>query len=291
MTPAFAEERFPSIGLALGSGGAAGLAHIAMLEVFDELQIKPRIISGSSIGALIGALYASGLSAGEIRDLFDDFGGSGVDLFSELAWGESGLKLTDVLQTDLDNGGILSSQSILDFIATHMAARSFEDLAIPLRVVATDYWTGEQVILDSGPLLPAIRASMAVPGLFSPEASGERLLIDGGTVNPLPYDLLADHCDTTVAIDVSGTRTRRARAETGPTDIIFNSFEIMQQSITAEKMKRLQPDIHIKPQLEGVRLLHFNRIESILKQARPAANELRRQLTPPQGMSQGQTRE
>ncbi|MFW5927114.1 MAG: patatin-like phospholipase family protein [Wenzhouxiangella sp.] len=268
----------PSIGLALGSGGATGLAHIAMLETLDSMDIKPTLIAGSSIGAIIGALYASGLSGSEIRKIFDDFSGSEFDMVSELAWGDADLGLSSLLRTDLDNGGLLSSDGLMAFLDAKIEADNFEDLDIPLKIVATEFWTGEERVLDSGELLPAIQASMAVPGLFSPEARDGELLIDGGSVNPLPFDLLTDACDIVIAVDVSGSRTQREPGDTGPTDVIFNSFEIMQQAITAEKMKHIQPDIYIRPDVRDIRLLHFNRIEEILEQAAPAAETMRREL-------------
>ncbi|MCA1790474.1 MAG: patatin-like phospholipase family protein, partial [Thioalkalivibrio sp.] len=175
------ESEHPSIGLALGSGGAIGLAHIAMLQVFDDLAIKPKRIAGTSIGAIIGALYASGLSAIEIRDIFDDFAGSSLDVLSELMGDEIDLELGDLLQVDISSGGLLDPSGFLRFLGSKTNATTFADLDIPLSVVATDYWTGETVVLESGDLFEAIRASMAVPGLFAPLQHEDRLLIDGGT--------------------------------------------------------------------------------------------------------------
>ena len=234
------------IGLALGSGGAGGLAHIAMLRVFDDLEIAPDRIAGTSIGAVIGALYAAGLSADQIHAIFDDFGGSSLDALSTLM--------------------------------TPSAERTFEELSIPLEIVATDYWTGEPVVLSEGDLFMAIRASMAVPGLFSPVKHGEHLLVDGGMSNPLPYDLLTDRHDLVVAIDVSGTRVPDGGSERGMTDLLFSTFEIMQQSIIAARMQSARPDIYLRPDTNDVRLLQFNRIETILEHAGPAAADLRRRL-------------
>lgn len=266
------------IGLALGSGGATGLAHIAVLETLDEMAARPAVITGSSIGAIIGALYASGLSGRDIRQIFEDFSGSEFNMVTELAWGDADLGLSSLFDTDLDHGGLLSSDGLMTFLEDKIEARTFAQLDIPLKVVATDFWTGEQIVIESGELLPALQASMAVPGLFSPEHRDDKLLIDGGTVNPLPYDLLTGACDIVIAIDVSGSRSRLKADETGPTDVIFNSFEIMQQAITTEKMKHIQPDIYVRPDVKDIRLLHFNRIGEILDQAQPAAETMRQEL-------------
>ena len=267
----------PTLGLALGSGGASGLAHIAVLQVFDELEIRPDHITGTSIGAVIGGLYAAGLSADEILDLFDDFGGSPLDALSQLA-GNSELGLTDLLQLGLGEGGLLDSSGFLRFLAGHTEARDFSELRIPLSVVATDYWSGETVVLEEGELFPALAASMAVPGLFKPSRRDSQLLIDGGTSNPLPFDLLQGRVDRVIAVDVTGRREPVAGEATGMTDLLFKTFEIMQQSIIRQMVQHRPPDLYLQPDVTGVRLLHFNRVQEVMAQAQPTADELREQL-------------
>lgn len=272
------QKNHPRIGLALGSGGATGLSHIPMLEVFDELGLKPSIIAGSSIGAIIGALYCSGLSGKEIRKIVSEFSGSGMDVFKTLISGDSGLEIMDMLHLDIEEGGLVDSQWFLNFLKHNIKQSDFKELSIPLKVVAADYWEREEVILESGKIMPALNASMAVPGLFAPVRLNDRLLVDGGTVNPLPYDLLKKDCDILVAIDVSGVSSRDEQGDPDFTDSLFNTFEIMQQAITSQKMKYIKPDIYIKPQVKGVRLLHFNRSDYIFEQAAPAAEELKNKL-------------
>jgi NTE family protein len=268
----------PSIGLALGSGGAAGLAHIAMLQVFDDLGIKPAKITGASIGAVIGGLYAAGQSAEEIRKIFDEFGGSNLDMLSHLVLSDSELKLGDLLKLDINNGGLIDSGGFLKFLAGKIDARTFDDLDIPLEVVATDYWSGETVVLKQGDLFQAIEASMAVPGLFSPVQLGEQLLVDGGTTNPLPFDLLNGAYDLVVAIDVTGSRSPGEEQQLNWTEALFSTFEIMQQSLIASRIRLQKPDIYIKPEVGDIRLLHFNRIAATLERSAPAAQELKQQL-------------
>jgi NTE family protein len=268
----------PSIGLALGSGGATGLAHIPMLEVFDELGIKPSIIAGASIGSIIGALYASGLSGKEIRDIVNDFAGSDMESLKALIQGHSGLKIMDLLRFDFDDGGLLDSQGFLNFLKHKIRVSTFEELTIPFKVVAADYWKREQVVFETGELIPAVKASMAVPGLFAPVAHEDRLLVDGGTVNPLPYDLLQGECEIVAAIDVSGAKAFDGKEKPGLTDSLFNTFEIMQQAIILQKINNHKPDIYIKPDIKDIRLLHFYRSQEIFDQAQPAAEELKTKL-------------
>ncbi|HET58701.1 MAG TPA: patatin-like phospholipase family protein [Deltaproteobacteria bacterium] len=273
-----AVKESPSIGLALGSGGATGIAHVLMLEVLDELGVKPSVVAGSSIGAVVGALYASGLSGREIRDIADEFAGSGFDVFKKLVVGDAGLKITDLVKLAIDEGGLLDSEGFLDFLKRKIKCFTFEELTFPLKIVAADYWSRGAVVFESGELIPAINASMAVPGLFPPVQIGGRLLVDGGMVNPLPYDLMVDEGDIVVAVDVSGISVPDGKDEPDPADSLFNSFQIMRESITREKMRCLKPDIYVKPNVEGVRMLHFHRVKEIFEEASPAADFLRERL-------------
>ncbi|WP_153306721.1 patatin-like phospholipase family protein [Desulfonatronum thioautotrophicum] len=267
-----------TLGLALGSGGTNGLAHIPMLEVLDELGIVPRMIAGSSIGAVIGALYASGLTGAELRRLMTDFSSEDEHILYSLVQGSAGLSLFDLLRPDFDDGGLLDSQGFLDFLHDKIRVSSFEELAIPLKIVAADYWKREQVVLDQGPLIPAVKASMAVPGLFAPVSLNGRLLVDGGTVNPLSFDLLQGKCDLIVAVDVSGDTAEKEESKPDASDSLFNTFEIMQRAIVREKMKHTQSDILLHPKTSGVRLLHFHKAEQIFTQSAPTADEFRSAL-------------
>jgi len=234
VTPAIGavhDKRSISVGLAPGPGGAGGLAHIAMLEVFDDLDIRPACMAGTSIGAVIGGLYASGMTAKQIREVFVQFGGSSLDVLSELVKGDVDLDLGALMNIDRDNGSLIDASGFVEFLAEHTKARRFSELQIPLRVATTDFWSGDAVVLDEGDLFGAIRASMAVPGMFSPVARGDALLIDGGTSNPLPWDLLDDCSDVTVAVDVSSLRNKPDDGKAALFDLLFSTFSIMQRSL------------------------------------------------------------
>jgi len=267
----------PRIGLALGAGGANGLAHIAMLEVFEELGLRPHRITGSSIGAVIGALFCSGLSAADIRGMVvSTFSENGEGILDRLL-SEQALHWIELLELDLGSGGLLNSERILSGVYRAIETRRFENLDPPLAVVAADLWTGEQVVLDSGELMPAVQASMALPGVFTPILLDGRVLIDGGTVNPVPWDLLAGDCDIVVGIDVSGVRTPGSGTP-GYFETLFNSAKVMQQAIVEAKRQAAAPDIFIAPQVRDIRALEFHRADEVFAQAATARDQLRRQL-------------
>ncbi len=265
------------VGLALGGGGAKGLAHIPMLEVFDELGIRPHRMSGTSIGSIIGALYASGISGQRIREGVDRMVISKGDSFKQALKKKDVLKWLEFLDIEFGNRGMFKGDKFIEFLYASMGADSFDDLEIPLKVVATDYWSSEQVVLDSGPLLPAVKASMGLPGVFTPVKIDNRVLIDGGGVNPVPHDLL-DDCDVTVAIDVMGNLQNTKGKAPNVFRAVLGTFDIMQNSIIAEKMKQHPPDIYIKPDIVGVDILEFFKAEDVYRQTAPAAEELRKAL-------------
>lgn len=272
------EAQAPRIGLALGSGGAGGLAHILMLEVFDELGIRPHHIAGTSIGAIIGALYAAGIPGSRIRGIAADLVIRDGDTWQEIARKkEHVLSWARLLRPRLRRGGLVSSDAFLASLFARLEQQRFEELEIPLSVVATDLWAREAVVYDKGLFRPAIQASSALPGLFTPVEIDDHVLIDGGAVNPLPWDVLPADCDVTVAVDVTGDRTRTG--DLSPLEAVFNTFVIMQGSIAAAKRAHAGPDIYVESGISDVRALEFHRIDEIFAQAEPARDELKRQLS------------
>ena len=171
--------RTPTIGLALGGGGARGLAHIAMLEAFDELGVKPSIIAGTSIGAIYGAAYASGISGRELRahtrDILSQRFGLLRNLFA--ATGQPFQRIMNVLGA---RSAILDPAVVLDLILPKNAKTIFAECDIPLKIVASDFYDQEPRVFTEGLLRPAVAASMALPVIFQPVVTGGRALIDGG---------------------------------------------------------------------------------------------------------------
>lgn len=265
------------VGIALGGGGAKGLAHISMLEVFDDLGVRPHKISGTSIGAIMGVLYASGMSAREMRagvQKLTDLPGSlkqAVRAKQLPAW-------LDIIGLEIGRSSLLKVDKFLSGLERIVGVSTFEELQIPLKVVASDFWAREAVVFESGPIIPAVAASFALPGIFKPVLQDGRVLVDGGSVNPLPFDLLQDHCDIVVAVDLMARREPNQNLLPSYTETIFNTFEIAERAILNEKIKARPPTIHIEPKIKDVRVLEFHKADSIYDQAVPARRQLERAL-------------
>jgi NTE family protein len=270
--------RTPTIALALGGGGARGLAHILVLEVFDELGVKPKVIAGTSIGALYGAAYASGLSARHIRALTEETLSRRLDMVRQLFSARS-----DPVQKFLNifplRTALLKSEAILDMVFPTQVGGDFKSLAIPLRLVATDLASRTAVVMSEGPLRPAVAASIAIPIVFQPVVRAGRTLVDGGLVNPLPFDLVVNEADVTVAIDVSGGAFEAVVGERPSAMMIAaQSLQIMERSITREKLMHTQPDIYIDVEVDQFHALEFHRAKEIMAAAAPIKDRLKRQL-------------
>lgn len=270
----------PSIGLALGGGGARGLAHILMLEVLDELGIRPAVIAGTSIGALFGAAYAAGLTAKEIRILTESALGNRLDLLRLLiaARAEPMLKLLRFLPV---RHALLNPETVLGALLPRNFPTEFHELFIPLHLVATDFYAQEAVVMTGGPLRSAMAASIALPAVFSPVMRDARVLMDGGLVNPLPFDILRGEADVIVAIDVSGASSEAGhRGHPSAFSALINASQILQRTIVREKLKAEQPDVYIDvDEVDQFGILDFHRFRQILEAAKPAQDQLRRQLT------------
>lgn len=269
------EEDGIRLGLALGGGGARGLAHIPILELLDKMRIRPCCIAGTSIGAVLGALYASGVKGSEIRSLV-----------RETIIGKSaspGERLKDIkrliqfMDIDFLGPGIFKGDSVMNYFYDAIHIDSFEGLEIPMKIVATDFWASEQVVLSSGNLLKAVKSSMGLPGLFTPVKYGERILIDGGGVNPVPFDIL-DDCDLIVAVDVLGYAESESCKPPGAVKAILEMFDIMQRSIVETKLEISQPDIYLKPDIRNIGMLEFHRAEEIYTSAEASCRELEEKL-------------
>ena len=275
----------PRIGLALGSGGARGLSHVMVFEVLDELGLRAHRIAGSSIGAVMGALYAAGLSAADIHRHIGRLTVSRDETWFHALLEEDLSRWLRFFQPALGSGGLVKADAFLEYLRETTGRKAFEELETPLQVVATDLWTREQVVLESGDLWTAVNASMAMPGLFSPVNIDDRTLVDGGLTNPLPYDLLWDDCDIVIAVDVLGTRTADGSRDPSYFDTSFNTFQIMQAAIIAEKRRYREPDVLVRPDIRDVRVLEFHRFQEIFEQARPARDALSEELVARLGRS------
>lgn len=267
----------PSIGLALGGGGARGLAHIAMLEVFDELGVRPSVIAGTSAGALIGAAYASGVPAAEIRAHAEQVLSNRVD-FARHLFGRGRGTLSRLIDVQYLGSVQIGGETLTRLVLPEGVAERVEATTIPFKVVATDFYARRATVIEEGPLIAAVAASIALPGFIAAPRMDGRVMIDGGITNPLPFDQVRTGNDIVVAIDVTGGPQERGRRGPSNADLAFGASQIMQKAITALMVDRNAPDILIAPEVDRFRVLEFFRVHEIIEAARPAADELREKL-------------
>lgn len=255
------------IGIALGAGGARGLAHIIILEAFEELNIKPHIISGSSIGAIVGAAFASGLTTKEIKKSVDELILSKNFKFTEFYKKFDVFKIIDMLDISMSTTGFFKGDKFIAFYKEKIKTYKFSNLEIPIKIVATEYWSKKEYHFTSGNLIDAVRASYALPTLFTPLKLGDGLFMDGGMVNPLPYDIIQEECDYVIGVDVSSKKGINNNEIPNALDSLFASFQIMQNSILTQKLKLAKPDLLLEIDIENVRMFEFNKVELIWEHA------------------------
>lgn len=292
-------SRKPLVGLALGGGAARGWAHIGVIRALEESGIRPDVICGTSMGALVGAACA----AGEL------------DAFEEWALN---LGVRDVL-THLDfslGSGFFKGEKLMDFFRGKFVDRNIEDLDLPFAAVATSLHTGAEVWLRHGSTLDAVRASIAVPGLFTPVNAEGAVLVDGGLVNPIPVSLArAMGAEVIIAVDLCSDLVGRRPAaepvhdpETGSPgtgfcdewitklhdylgdlipalstdepampsmlEVLTSSVYIMQVRIARSRLAGDPPDLVVTPRLGHLGLLDFHRAEEAIAEGRCAVERI-----------------
>lgn len=293
----------PTVGLALGSGSARGLAHIGVIRALKDAGIHVDYIAGTSIGALIGAVFASG----KIDSL--------QDAYLAMDW----KKIAYFFDVVFPKSGIIDGKKVADFLREYIHSSLIEDLPKPFRAVATDFDSGEEVTFDKGDVIEAVRASISVPGIFTPVRWGKSVLIDGGLVNPVPVNTARKMgANIVIAIDLNYKIIRQkqhikahTRPDTGvlqalshlgggryraameriekklhsldekPTllqarewlaeeslpnifEVLLSSINIMETQITSTRLQIDPPDLLIQPPLSDVNFLEFNRAEEII---------------------------
>ena len=267
----------PEIALVLGAGGARGLSHIAVLEAFDELGLKPARISGCSIGAIIGAAYAAGLSGHDLRDHVLSTFRDRARAVARLLEARIG-RLTDLVR-GLGNPVLIDGERLLDLFWPEAVPDRFEELAIPFTAVAADYYRHAEVVLGEGPLTPAVAASLAIPGLVRPVALGGRVLIDGGAVDPLPYRQLLAPNRVVVAVDVSAPTTATSDTRIpGAMEAIVGASQILTRTLVQRMVEQQPPDILIRAGADRIGGLDFFKAKAILAAAAPIKDEVKRAL-------------
>ncbi|MEX0859753.1 MAG: patatin-like phospholipase family protein [Cucumibacter sp.] len=266
----------PRIGVAMGSGSARGLTLVPYLEAIDELGIRPSVIAGSSIGAFIGAGWAGGMTGREIREHSIEVLGSMNALMGRL-WGTqmTGLKnfFREGIPMQFDAERVIRAFSPARFPAT------FEDLEVPLFVVATDFRSWHQIVFHTGPLAEAVAGSIAIPSFFKPVQYGHRLLVDGGVVNPLPLDAVAPGSDFLIALDVNGDPSDHdpARLPT-PLDVGFGAAQIMMHVLITNTIAAHPPDVYVRTPVRGFGAFEYWRIREMLAASDADKDRFKREL-------------
>ena len=250
---------YPKIGLALGSGGARGLAHIGVIKVLEEEGIPIHMIAGSSMGALVGTFYAAGHNVEYLIKISQAF------------------RRKYFLDFTLPKLGLISGNKIKEFIRIFTHNKNIEDLKLPVAIIATDVHTGEKVVFRKGPIAERLRASISIPGIFVPETVEGRMLFDGGVSDRVPVSVVREMgADIVIAVDVAGLKTNATISTIY--DVIFQSIDIMQKELVTSR--ELQADVMIRPDVEMYNAYSFAQASEIIEkgevEARKALDRIRK---------------
>ncbi|MBE3554362.1 MAG: patatin-like phospholipase family protein [Thermicanus sp.] len=242
----------PKIGLALGSGGVRGYAHIGVLKVFEENGIPIDYVVGSSMGSIVSVLYANRIN---------------LDHLSRLA---IYLKKKHLFDYSVPRLGFIKGEKIKEMVRLLTQRKRLEDLYIPTAVVATDLTRGERFVFREGPIDEAVRASIAIPGIFEPVQMGDRLLVDGGVIERVPVPTAREMgADLVIGVDVSH-RTGKKRARS-IFEVIMQTIDIMDQEIFTNRASGA--DLLIQPNVGHFDTTSFELVEEIIQEGERAARE------------------
>src|SRR5262249_43529458 len=292
--PTEAAAKRPRIALALAGGGARGGAHIGVLKVLEELRVPVDCIAGTSMGALVGGGYASGMPAAEIEQFVSNVDWKSVvagvgsrnlvpaeqKRFNETSGSiELGLKDGKIIPPS----GLVASSRIEDvlraYVAKSRAVTDFDRLPIPYRAVATDMLTGKMVVLNHGDIATAMRASMAIPGAFAPVVTDQFVLSDGYVVRNLPIDVARELCgDVVIAVNLAKQNATHEQL-VGPASLISRSSDIMMEANELAQLQTLTDrDIRIDVDLEGFSAADFERTAETIPLGEKAARSVAAKL-------------
>lgn len=266
----------PSIALALGAGGARGLAHIAVFEALDDLGITPVAIAGTSMGAIAGAAYAAGIPGRLLRQHAMSVFRDRRAVFTRLLEARVG-RFLDLLG-GATNPVMVDAEKILARFWPDGVPKHFEDLAVPFTAIATNVFGRDEVRLSGGDLPSAVAGSMAIPGICRPVERDGLVLIDGVAVNPVPVDAVARKAEIVIAVDLAGKPMTRSGASAtsvpSPMEAMLSGFSIMEYRLMLEKFAKTPPTILLTPNVGVFGVLDFLKCNAILRAADPIRNEL-----------------
>ncbi len=228
----------PRIGLALGGGAARGFAHVGVIQVLEEAGIRPNLVSGTSAGSVVAALYASGKTGPQLQQI--------AETMEEATIADWTLQIF--------TRGALRGEALAKYVNTQVGQKPIEAMTIPLGIVATDLNSGNEVLFQRGDTGTAVRASSAVPAVFQPVKVGSREYVDGGLVSPVPVRAARKMgAELVIAVDISSPP--EASSANGTLEILLQTFTIMGKSINTFELK--DADLVIRPNLTGISSADF----------------------------------
>jgi len=231
------------VGLALGGGAALGATHIGVLKAIDELNIEVSYVSGTSIGALIAALFAFEMNHKAIEKISE-----------QLKWG-------DIAGMTLSKYGLLSNNKMEDLILENIGDVNFDQSGIPIAIIATNVSNGQKVVIKEGRIAPAVMASTCIPGIFIPTEINDQLLVDGGIVENVPISPLnAMGADVVIAVDLNSGHTYDRPKNI--IDVLLNSFHFTMMS--ASKIQTNTADVLIKPDLSSFSRTNIDQTKELI---------------------------
>lgn len=241
------------IGLALGGGVVLGVAHIGVLKALEEKNVKIEYISGTSIGSLIGALYAFGKSVEEIEQIALD------------------IKWSELYTITLSKFALLSNEKIGNLLLDNIGDVDFKDASIPFSVVTTDISDGKRVVLDTGDVNAGVMASTAVPGVFTPIEIDDKLLVDGGIVENVPIEAVRDlGAEYIIGVDLNTNYS--SKKPNNIVEVLLNSFNYIMMSSTKLQLKNA--DLNINPNLSEFNIISTEQVEEIIEVGYKEANKI-----------------
>jgi NTE family protein len=234
------------------------------------------LISGASIGAVMGAAMAAGMTGREIREHTLAAIGHPSRIMNRL-WSLRPTRFSDVVAGGF-RVGQFNLERILKAFLPETLPETFEDLSIPLKVVTADYYAQCECVCDSGPLFPAIAASAALPAVFRPVVISGRVMIDGGLWNPVPFDHLLGKAAITIGVDVIGRPPAGTADVPNSIDSLYGATQLTMRSIVTLKLEKGAPDIFLRPDVGRFRVLDFVKAEEVLAASAGIRDELKRAL-------------
>jgi NTE family protein len=275
------ERRTQDIALALGGGGARGLAHIVVLETLDELGVKPVALSGSSMGAIIATLYASNMSGREIRAYILEITQNKSSLLRRLLEARVGRFLDLFAKGFSANPMLIDGEKFLEVFLPPHVPYHFDKLTLPVTLLSTDFYGQKAKPFVSGALRPALAASMAIPGLLRPVMLEGRVYIDGGALSPVPVSAVSGKDRIIIAVNVNDTpqdTPQKPLEIPSALEVLYGSVSLMMEALTRHELAHTPPDILLSPKIGHYNALDFFKAQEILAAAELEKEGFKRKL-------------